>query len=736
MLKTKKIKSTVTVNGEEKEVEIEVPDVEASWGKKSDRKILGTSYTRLDGWDKVSGRARYTFDVNLPGMLVGQILRSPHAKARIVSIDLEPARRMPGVSAVLAIKEPGALVRFAGDEVAALAATTPEIADDALRAIKVSYELMPFVVKEEDARQPDAPKVLGNDRSNVEPGRVNERGDVAKGFAEAAAIVEHTYHAAARVHCCLETHGHVVAFHDKGLKVWASTQAVHPTAEQFAGLAKIPRDQVEVVCEHMGGGFGSKFGPGVEGKAAADLAKLAGAPVKLMLDRKGEAEAAGADRTATMTIKMAADKDGAITAVEAFGSGTGGVGEAGVPFPYIYKVGAQKVSQESVRTNLQPRNSMRAPGHPSGSFLMESAVDELAYKLGMDPLAFRQKNDPFPIRQAEYKMGADAIDWKTNWNAAPGKTTGKVRGLGVAAATWGGGGGGGTQCDVKIAPDGSVVVSVGTQDLGTGVRTFVAAIVAEELGLPRHAVRPEIGNSKLGFSGGSGGSTTTPSVAPAVKMAAIQAKFDFLQALAKATGEKIESLALLPGGVVSNGTKQMTFKNACKRLPSGGTTSRGTWVPELRQTGIGGVQFAYVEVDTETGRVRPLQIVAVHDCGVVMNRLTLTSQINGGIIQGLGFALYEERVVDRQTGRMLNPNLEEYKLPGPWEMPEIEVLIYEPDDAKGVSGMAESPVIPTAGAIANAVYNACGARVRSLPITPARVLEALGKVPGTKGATG
>jgi xanthine dehydrogenase YagR molybdenum-binding subunit len=702
-VKTKKVKSTITENGETKEVEIEVPDVEVSWGKPEERKILGTRYTRVDAVEKVTGRAKYTYDINLPGMLRGKICRSPHAKARIVSIDLEPAKRIPGVRAAVTIKEPGQYVRFAGDEVAAIAAVSPEIAEDAVRAVKVVYEPLPFVVKEDQG------------------------GEVAKAFAEAAATVEGEYRVPNRVHACLETHGHVVAWQqDGGLKVWASTQAVHGTADEFAAATGVPKDKIEVICQHMGGGFGSKFGPGIEGRVAAQLAKAAGAPVKLMLDRHEEVLAAGNAPSAVMRIKMAAAKDGAITAAVGEGYGTGGLGGAGVPFPYIYQAPAFKASQSTVRTNLGPSNALRAPGHPQASFLMESAVDELAYKLGMDPLAFRIKNDPFPIRQAEYKIGAERIGWKEKWNPRPGAAPGPTkRGVGVACSTWGGGGGGGTQVDVKISPDGGVWVGVGTQDLGTGVRTLIAAIVAEELKLPREAVRPEVGNSKLGYSGGSGGSTTTPSVAPAVKMAAIQAKFDFLRALAKATGEPADKMDILPGGVGTNGAKQLSWKEACKRLPSGGTTSRGTWVPELQQAGIGGVQFAEVEVDTETGRVRVKKIVAVHDCGIPLNRLTLESQTNGGIIQGLGFGILEERVADAQTGRVVNPNLEEYKIPGVWEMPEFDVTIYEHPGAKGVSGMAESPIIPTSSAIANAVFNACGARVRELPITPRHLLAAL-----------
>lgn len=729
--KTKKVKTTITVNGQEKEVEIEVPDVDVSWGKRSDRKTVGSRMTRLDGYDKVTGRAKYTYDIQLPGMLHGKILRSPHPMARIASIDLSPAERIPGVKAVIGLKSAGQLVRFHGDEIAALAAETPEIAEDAVRAIAVVYEFLPFVVKPEDAMKEGSPRVLGNERPNVERGNVNERGDVNAAFQSATGVVEGSYYAQPRVHCSLETHGHVVALAPSGdLKVWASTQAVHGTAEEFAGIAQLPKSRVEVITDHMGGGFGAKFGPRTEGLAAFNLAKKTGRPVKLMLDRREEQIAAGHAPSAQMDVKISGNQDGTITAVEGKGWSCGGVSQGGFPFPYIYNVGAQRVERANVRTNIQPSAAMRAPGHPQGSFLMESAVDELAYKLGMDPLEFRVKNDPFPIRQAEYKIGAEKIGWAKNFNKTPGKGGTVLRGVGVASATWGGGGGQPSmKAEVGIAKDGSVVVRVGTQDLGTGVRTFITAIVADELGIDRKLVRSEVGNSKLPFSGGSGGSTTTPSVAPAVKMAAVQAKFDFLNALAKETGEPIEKLEMKPDGSISNGTKTHSWKEACKRLPSGGVTSQGSWAADLVQRNIGGVQFAQVEVDLETGRVRPIKLVAIQDCGIVMNPLTAESQVNGALIQGLGFALYEEPVYDRHTGRMLNPNLEEYKLPGPREMPEFEVIMYEPEDAKGVSGMAEAPVIPTASAIANAVYNACGARVRALPITPVKVLEALGKVP-------
>ncbi|GAB4467301.1 MAG: xanthine dehydrogenase family protein molybdopterin-binding subunit [Armatimonadaceae bacterium] len=731
--KTRKVKRTVVENGIEKEIEVEEEIVEdqlpVSWGTKSDRKVVGSPISRVDGFDKVTGRAKYTFDINRPGMLWGHILRSPVAKGRIIEVDLEPAKKMPGVKAAIALKNNGAIVRYHGEEVAAVAATSPEIAEDALRAIVVKYEFLPFAVKPEDAMLPEAPQVVGGDQKNVQTGNVSERGNVAEGFARAAATVEGEYAVQGRVHASLETHGHVIEpTPDGGLMVWSSTQAVHDTAGEFARMANVPKEKVVLTCDHMGGGFGSKFGARPEGYIGYQLAKATNAPIKMMLDRAGEALASGHAPSAAVKVKLAGSKDGKITAIEAEGWGSGGLGGGGFPYPYIYQVESQKVKRDTVRTNIQPSAAMRAPGHPQASFLMEGIVDDLAYKLGIDPLEFRMKNDPFPIRQAEYKIGAEKIGWAKNFNKNPGSGGSKVRGVGVASATWGGGGGNpDLMAEVHIARDGSVEVRMGTQDLGTGVRTFFPSIVADELKVPHDAIKPMIGKSTLPYAPGSGGSTTTPSVAPPVKVAAAQAKADFLAAIAKATSTPAEKLTLTDGGTVTDGSKRWSWKEACQMLPAEGLTSRGNWRQDLIQPGIGGVQFAYVEVDQETGRVRPLKIVAVQDCGIVLNHLTVVSQINGGIIQGIGFALTEDQVYDRQTGRMLNPNLEEYKLPGPWEMPEIEVVMYEPEGLKGVSGMAEAPVIPTAAAIANAVYNATGVRVTRLPLTPAHVLEAMGK---------
>jgi xanthine dehydrogenase YagR molybdenum-binding subunit len=735
--KTKKIKTTMPVNGIDTEVEIEVPDIVASWGKKFDREYVGAPMPRVDGYDKVTGRAKYTFDINLPGMLFGAILRSPHAKAKILSIDLSKAEAMPGVRKAYAIKDAGANLRFAGDEIAAIAADSPEIAEDALRAILVKYEVLPHVVKEDLARKTDAPQVFGGQRPNVSNGGSTQRGDVDATFGSAKTTVSGEWRTQARVHACLETHGSVVQYQSDGTaKIWTSTQAVHGSADQFAGLMKLERSKLEVICQNMGGGFGSKFGPGVEGAVCARLAKECGRPVKLMLDRRGEAESAGNSPTAIVQAKLSANADGKITAIQGKAFGTGGIGGGGFEYPYgVYKIDVLDVARENVFTNLGPSNAMRAPGRPQSSFLTESGVDELAVACGIDPLAFRLTNETAEKRIKQFKTGAAAIGWKEKVNPTPGKNAKGpiVRGVGCAGSTWGGRGGNGQmKAEVRIATDGSVVVAVGTQDLGTGTRSYIRSIVADELGIDIKFVKSEIGSSKLPVSGASGGSTTTPTVAPSVKMAATQAKSDFLVALASATKEKLEKLTLLPGGSVSNGKKTLSWTDACKRLGPGGIVSQGTWNASLVQGPIHGAQFAEVEVDTETGKVRVKKLVVVQDGGVIMNRMLLTSQINGGLIQGLGFALTEERIACQNTGRMMNANLEEYKLPGTREIPEIQVILDEDDEAIGVSGVAEAPVIPTAAAIANAVFNASGARVRSLPITSAKVLAALGKVKANK----
>lgn len=725
--RTKRIKTTITVNGETQEVEIEVPDIEASWGDPRTMRWLGKRIPRVEGAEKVSGKAKYTYDIQLPGMLYAKILRSPYPRARIRSIDASEAQKMPGVRAV--ITDLTREVRYAGEEIAAVAAESEQIARDALKRIKVEYEPLPFVVDPEEARQANAPRVV--QQGNVRGGNPQERGDPDSAFRRSDVVVhEATYSVPARSHCCLEPHGLVCQWQGDRLIAWASTQGIFSVRDELANALGIPASNVRVICEHMGGGFGSKFGARIEGVLCARLARMAGAPVKLMLEREEEQLATGYGPGVTAKVKIAATRDGRLIAWESETYGTGGVwGSANIPLPYIYPVPSVRTRHYDISTNLGASAALRAPGHPQASFIMESAMDDLAAKLGIDPLEFRLRNDPNPVRQAEYRLGAERIGWHRRsrmGSRAPGIVK---RGLGVASAIWGGGGGAGSRPIVRIEPDGSVEVRLGTQDLGTGTRTLVAAVVAEELGLDVRQIRALIGDTDYGYSGASGGSTTAASVAPAVKMAAMAARERLLAAVSSHLQANPADIAFDGGRVFVRDapSKSLTWKQACALLGRDGIEAQGEWNPNLQGSGVAGCQFVEVEVDTETGKVRVVKIVAVQDCGLVINRMAVESQIYGGVVQGLAMALHEQRLYDSQTGRMLNADLENYKLPGSLDIPDIEAIVYDNPTGR-VSGVGEPPVIPTAAAIANAVFHAIGKRIPSLPITPAKVLEALGKV--------
>ena len=700
----------------------------ASWGEASESRLIGKRIPRLSGKDKVTGKAKYTFDINRPGMLYGRILRSEVARANVVGLDLSDAEAMPGVKAVLPIIEVGRQIRYQGQEIAAVAAETDDLARDAIRRIRVDLEELPHVVTEEDAMRENAPQIRDDWAGNQSEPNVREEGDINAGFEQAAVEVEATYHTPVQTHVCLETHGHVAEWEDdENLIVWASTQGVFGVRNDLAGRFNLPANQVRVITEHMGGGFGSKFGPGVEGHTAANLARATGRAVKLMLTRKAEHLVAGNRPSMTQHVRAGATSDGRIIAYDMKGYGTGGISSgAGFQAPYVYHVPNRRAERRNVAVNVGNQRAMRAPGHPQGAFAMDSLMDELAEKLGMNPLEFRRINDPSEIRQAQYTLGAQEIGWHRR-NSVPGSGTDvKKRGMGVGSGQWGGGGGDGTQARVTINSDGTVEAVTGTQDIGTGIRTAIAIIVAEELGLNPTDIMVKVGDSGPGLpSGGSGGSQTTASVAPVIKTAATAAKQKLFERVAPQLEAPVEDLRVGNGTiyVVSDRTKTIKWELATGQLGMESISEGGHWDRELRQGGVAGTQFAEVEVDTETGAVRVIKIVAVQDCGLVINRLTTESQINGGVIMGLGQALLEERFMDAETGRMLNANLEDYKVPGTFEIPEIKSIVF--DTHRKVTGIGEPPCIPTLGAIANAVYNAIGVRVRELPITPDKILTAL-----------
>ena len=722
----KKIRVPRVVNGIEQMVEIEVDaDAGPGWGPNDKHTLLNKRMTRVDGPLKVTGAARYTYDQRLPGMLYGRILRCPHGHARVTKLDTEAASKIPGVKAI--IQAPLTELRFAGAPVAAVAATTPEIAGDALRAIKVTYEVLPHVVHADAAIRPDAPKVVAEENNLQEKAKNGDAQKAEAAFATADAIVEAEYISSRIHHACLETHGMVVDYRGgDSATIYASTQGTFTIPGDAAKELGLEQSKVVSSVEHMGGGFGSKFGIGTEGMLACRLSKQTKSPVKLMLTRYDEFVMAGNRSGSWQKLKAGVKNDGTIVALTARQYRLGGVGQGSqAGQPYIYRMGDTYREVYALHTNEDSAIAMRAPGHPQASFAIESLVDELANKIKMDPVAFRKKNLRDEVYHRQLDRGAKEIGWSRRNPVAGGNPGPLKRGMGCAIGTWGGGGNNQCKTDVTISRDGSVVVALGTQDLGTGTRTYTRAIVAEELGLGMKDVKEQIGNSKLGAANPSGGSTTAPSVAPSVKDAAIKARMLMAERVAPLLGNAKPEEILFSGGNVSAKGKSVTWKQAAASLPAAGITAHGEWRSDLQARGVHGVCFAEVEVDVETGHVKPIKMVHIQDCGLPLNRLAMESQINGGMIQSLGMALWEGRVMDAQLGMQLNPGFGDYKLPGSLEMPEMVPIVDDDDKREAVIGMSEGCIIPAVGALVNAVFNATGLRVRELPITPDKILMGL-----------
>lgn len=736
----------------------------------ANRRLIGTKVQRVDGVDKATGRAKYSFDISRPRLLYARILRSPHAHATIRAIDTAAAEKTPGFRALHLIKKVGAEVIFAGDEILAIAADTEEHCDDCLRAVRVEYTVLPHYVKEEDALQGRRDTTGGTAASNVVAG-----GDFATDnfddivFRGAAAVHKGDYGIAVIAHQCLESHGLVAEWDDKlqNLTVWASTQAVPATAERLRVVFNLKPGQVKCITNFMGGGFGSKFGPDIQGETAAHLARAARAPVKLMLDRAEEATVGGIRPSAFGRVVVGAKRDGKLQFYGVDCHGTGGISRgATVNFgllPYVYAPGIPNIRRKHriVRTNIQTARAMRAPGHPQNCILTDQAIDDLAAKLGMNPMEVRLRNLPandpatvqsaptsyLALRETIYRREIEIIrkmcDWDRAWHA-PGADRGAIKtGLGMALHTWGGGGGGPNPTRVTIHANGSVTAQSASQDLGTAQRTVTAIIVAEILGLRPTDITVIVGDSSFGPSTPSGGSTTCPGTSPAILKAAETARDAFLTALAGpgALNVPVNMLAIEPGVIVNRAAnnRRIPWRDACGMLGrsiqgngdwptpaqlAGNANLRDEWRGRLSNNGVGGVQIAEVKVDTETGVVRCTRFWAVQDCGLIINKLACESQVAGGVIMGINYALFEECIFDRQTGRQVNPDMEFYKLGGIADMPQIFVHMMDMPE-RGVIGIGEPPTISTAAAVGNAIFNALGVRVPYAPFTPERVLAAI-----------
>lgn len=713
---------------------------------KQEFKIIGKYTPRIDGKKIVTGMAPYTHDIKLRGMLHGKILRSPHPKAEVISIDLSQARSLPGVEAAieLGVKK----VNYVGDRVAAVAASDEQTAERALKLIKVEYNPLPYAVTEEKSKEEGSPQV-DERHKNIHKFNDQKRGDVEAGLAEADITIEHTYKTPVEIHHPLETHASIAKWDGDRLTVWDSTQGIHSVRGGLAQALKMPISKVRVIKHYMGGGFGSKLSVNGHTVVAALLARQTNMPVKIVLTRRENALCVGNRPSSLQTYKGGVKKDGTLTALSLINYTSGGIEQGdrcAEPIWDVYKCPNVAVKEYSVYTNTGAQRPTRAPGHVQGTFGLEGFIDELAGAIGMDPLELRRKNYslknqgdtgiPYSSKGLDkcYDLGAEKIGWQRR-NSKPGEGTGTIRsGLGMASQIWWGGGVPGTLADIKIYPDGSVDVISGTQDIGGGTRTFMAMIAAETLGLEPRDITVKIGDTDYPWAILSGGSLTVPSVAPAVRRAALRAA-DRLKEIAAAILKVPASDIILAGKKLTartNPEKTTDFVKVARNLRRE-TVFHGErlGLPQGFAYNTFSAHFVEVEVNITTGHIRVLKVVAAHESGQIMNKQTAESQVIGGITQGISTALFEQRILDETTGTLVNPNLRDYKIATVMDMPEIIPLFVDMVDPRinilGTKGLGEPPRIPIAAAIANAVYNAIGVHVREIPMTPDKILHALKK---------
>jgi xanthine dehydrogenase YagR molybdenum-binding subunit len=740
-------------------------------------RIIGKAVPRVDAYERVSGSAVYPSDISLPNMLYGAILRCPHPHARVKRIETDKAKSMPGVHAVISGQTPGADApwtysssgiriasklfdphcRFEGETVAAAAAETSYLAWDAVRAIGVDYELLPAVSDERAALDQEAASVheAGN---RVGPPRLYERGDVAKGFAVADVVLEEHYRTECEIHTPMEPHGCVANWEGDRLTIWESTQGVYRVQQNVAEILNLPLSKVRIIGHYMGGGFGSKLQAGKYTIIAALLAKITGRPVKMILSREETYLAVGNRPPSNMRLKAGIKQDGTLAALDFACTGTGGAYPAGgtslVDWQVrdLYKCPNVKTTCTDVYINAGPARPFRAPGHPQGSWALEQMLDALAEAIDMDPVDLRLKNislysqardgqPPYTSTglRACIEEGARAFGWKqARQRIADAGSRGVIRkGVGMAGSLWiAGGGRPPSTIIIKLFADGSVNLNMGASDIGTGTKTVMALVVAEELGVKPEIIQIE--NADTGttqYATPSGGSKTVPTESPAVRAAAISLKQQLLEIAAQDLAVDSATLYFTAGSIVSKNdpSKKISFTELSglkKRGVVVGIGYRGP-NPENKVTNPFAAQFCEVEVNMATGEVRIIRFLGAHDSGRVMSRLTYDNQVFGGITMGIGLAMTEARILDKNhTGKMVNRNWHDYKLPTILDVPEDMVsLPIEPDDTEanttGAKGLGEPVTIPTAAAVANAVYHATGVRISQTPINPVQLCRLL-----------
>jgi len=739
-------------------------------------RIIGKPQRRLDAFDKVTGRMKYTSDYSLPGMLHLKALRSPYPHARIVSIDAQRARALPGVRLVLTQKDFASVTwippqpamsdvaRFVGDEIAIVAAKDEETAIEALALIEVKYQPLAFVIDPEEALKPNAPKIFP--QGNLIGGKpvVLSRGSIEKGFAEADLVYEARYSTPYLQHATAETRVSVAHWDAGKLTLWESTQGPFELQRAIAKALKIPVSKVRVICEATGGGFGDKGSPGRQAIYASTVARLTGQPAKMELERDENYLAATHRFPVICNLKYGVKKDGTLTAIQAKVTADSGAysiaGQAALSslecMASVYRCANMRGEAITAITNNPPTGPMRCVGHPQGTFAQEVHMDVIAEKLGMDPVEFRRKNhvhleDGDQFRKIPFTSnglaecitrGSDALQWGQRWARKP-QTSGPVkRGLGMALH----GCRHGSMLPVmalsglvKVNVDGTVNVYTGATELGSGQRTTMGIIAAEVLGVLMDDVYVTAADTDMTTdTGTTTGSRQTNTGGNGVRLAALDARNQLLDIAATELKADKKSISIRDGKVfVGSSEKGVPLEDIASKAPGGVIVGRGVMRPPSDVFSHAfAAHFAEVSVDTRTGTVRVERLVAVHDLGRTINLLGAENQIQGGAIQGTAFCLSERQRFDTPTGICVNPDHLNYKLPTIKDAAPVEPMMVESIDAVGpfgAKGVGEPPYSGASPAIANAIYNAIGIRFTELPITNREVLARLQAGQGQRG---
>lgn len=751
-------------------------------------KIVGHSVTRVDGHAKVTGGAKFSGDrINEKQLLWGKTLRSPYAHAEISHIDTSKAEALPGVRAVITYRDApeipfeagedatapvyllNRVVRHGGDEIAAVAAETEAVAEEALRLLQVEYRQLPFVLNEEAALKSGAPSVRGG--SNLAGGEPIEffRGDIERGMKDADLVIEHTYRTQSTSPVALEPRYAVASWQDGRLTLWKASRNVHGDRDKLARIFQLPHDQVRVIAAYLGGGFGSKDETRL-GHLTALLAQKAGQPVRMGYTREEELGFGKWRHAATTTIRTGLKRDGAMTAVDTsstlntgpYAPGYGVAARLGHGLTYLYHCANARFVGKVAFTNSPVAGSYRGLGAPQAHFALESFADEVAQQLGIDPLEYRLRHcvgvdgqpgtrvtpedSLIPSQPIEGGVpfssnllnrclteGAQRIGWTVRPNGPRKRfVNGKYRGMGLAACIYKTGQSQ-SSAIVRIKADGSAELFMSITEIGQGAWTVLRQITAEALGIGFDKVHATFADTDITpFAHSTSGSTTTFTSGLAAEQAAGDAKQHLLEAAAKVLETDPEKIIWQDDYVAAADAPDLKIPitQIMRRQPDQMIIGEAKLKAGSKTHIINSfaAHFAEVEVDPDCGSVRVLRYVAAHDSGRIVHPEAARGQIVGGVVQGIGYALMEEFPMDPDTGMPLTLNFDSFKIPNLLDTPPIEVLLVEEADPIGPFGakaLGEPPLVPVAAAIANAVNDAIGVRVRELPITAEKVLRGL-----------